>query len=86
MALSNTQKPSGVSADTNSLPSCPGLICDATMPVSSYATPATIAAPQPRPSERARRYMNQPASTKCSAMAYVMARSVGMSQRSHADG
>ena len=69
MAASSTQNDRGVSAETNSLPSCPGLICDATIPVSSKATPATIAALQLRPRERAKRYMNHPASTKCSAMA-----------------
>ena len=86
MACSSVQKASGVSADTNNLPSCPGLICDATIPVSSYATPAITLAFHESPSDRQKRYVNQPVSTKWIAMPSVMATSTGMIQRSHAVG
>ncbi len=46
---SSARNASGASAETKSLPSCPGFTSDATMPVSSYASPPTSAAAHPHP-------------------------------------
>jgi len=80
------QNASGVSADTNSLPSCPGLISEATMPVSSYDTAARTEPLHRIPRARAKTYVNHPARTKWIAIPQVIARSTGTIQRSQAVG
>ena len=71
-ARSSARSASGASAETKSLPSCPGRTSDATMPVSSYARPP-ITRRGPAHAERAQRsaYMVTPASTMCSEEAEV---------------
>jgi hypothetical protein len=85
-ALRSASNASGASAETKSLPSCPGFTSEATIPVSSYASPPTTAPAHAIRSARSSAYIVQPASTRCAANPRFIAVSTGRIQRSHAVG